>query len=162
MGSQIRWPEFVKIESGLQCCMQSGSGRAIQTKAVKATRLCWRLPFMPCGQKSGSLWMASEPLRMGTFTVFPAIGRVWFCCFQRSIGHSNEYISQPLQSYIPKASIFLSLHFLSWEWLYHSPTPSGRNLSLPCHLPSLAKSAFPPQYPLKSISLPSLLCGCQC
>ena len=115
--------------------MQSGSGRAIQTKAVKATRLCWRLPFMPCGQKSGSLWMASEPLRMGTFTVFPAIGRVWFCCFQRSIGHSNEYISQPLQSYIPKASIFLSLHFLSWEWLYHSPTPSGRNLSLAiCHL----------------------------
>ena len=71
VGTQIKWPEFVKIKSRIQHCMQSGSGRAIQTKAMKATRMCWRLPFMLCGQESGSLWMASEPHNDGHFHCIP-------------------------------------------------------------------------------------------
>lgn len=106
------------------------------------------------GRSLGLFEWHQSRVRMGTFIVFPAIGRVCFYHVSKDPLGTHVHISQPLQSYIPKESVFLSLHFLSWEWLYHSPAPPGRNLSPPCRLPSLAKSVFSPQYPLKTISLP--------
>lgn len=98
--------------------------------------------------------LASEPRMMGTFIVFCNRSVCFLSCFQRSFGHPRAHLTATSVLY-PQRTAFLSCTS-SWEWLYHSPAPPGRNLS-PCRLPSLAKSVFFPQYPLKTISSLSAL-----
>lgn len=104
------------------------------------------------GRSLGLFEWHQSRVRMGTFIVFPAIGRVCFYHVSKDPLGTHVHISQPLQSYIPKKN--------PYSFLCTSFPGSGStthllprwNLSPPCRLPSLAKSVFSPQYPLKTIS----------
>lgn len=98
--------------------------------------------------------MASEPRKDGHFHCIPCNrSGLILSCFQRSFGHPHAHLTatsvlHPQRICIP----FFALPFLGVALPLTCSPRQEFVTSLP--LPSLAKSAFSPQYPLKTISLP--------
>ena len=104
------------------------------------------VPFMFCGQESGAPWILVRARdEWGLSFYFMPDSQTWFCMFPKicwTFPHAHSMATSllhPSGIHVP----FLTLPVLNGPTIHL--IPQGRHVSLPCHLPSLATSVFPPQ-----------------